>query len=264
MEIFDRRRKACLYLTYFLNGDTRGRGMALVGFKEEYQRVGFTLDSGELPDFLPVVLEFGAVGDLDAALQILGRHRAGLELLHHALDGFGLAVRRRRRRAPPRRPRRHRGAEGGRAGCERPADRDGRTHPVHPRRVVASGSPDMTAIQTFLWVVLPYVATAVVRRRDVLALPLRPVRLDDPVVADVRVAAAAHRKPAVPLRHPHGARRAHPRSARAGGLDRGRRRQRARLPRGGGRVRCRRGSDGGVWPGDPRSTADVRSAGSSR
>jgi nitrate reductase molybdenum cofactor assembly chaperone NarJ/NarW len=89
VEIFDRRRKACLYLTYFLNGDTRGRGMALVGFKEAYKSVGFTIDTGELPDFLPVVLEFGAVGDLDAALGILGRHRAGLELLHHALDGFG-------------------------------------------------------------------------------------------------------------------------------------------------------------------------------
>ncbi len=89
VEIFDRRRKACLYLTYFLNGDTRGRGMALVGFKEAYQSVGFTIDSGELPDFLPVVLEFGAVGDLDSALQVLGRHRAGLELLHYALDGFG-------------------------------------------------------------------------------------------------------------------------------------------------------------------------------
>jgi len=89
VEIFDRRRKACLYLTYFLNGDTRGRGMALVGFKEAYQSVGFTIDSGELPDYLPVVLEFGAVGDLDSALQVLGRHRAGLELLHHALDGFG-------------------------------------------------------------------------------------------------------------------------------------------------------------------------------
>jgi nitrate reductase molybdenum cofactor assembly chaperone NarJ/NarW len=88
VEIFDRRRKACLYLTYFLNGDTRGRGMALVGFKEAYQRVGFIIESGELPDFLPVVLEFGAVGDLGSALQVLGRHRAGLELLHHALAGF--------------------------------------------------------------------------------------------------------------------------------------------------------------------------------
>jgi nitrate reductase delta subunit len=89
VEIFDRRRKACLYLTYFLNGDTRGRGMALVGFKEEYQKIGYTIGSGELPDYLPVVLEFGAVGDLDAALEVLGRYRAGLELLNHALDGFG-------------------------------------------------------------------------------------------------------------------------------------------------------------------------------
>jgi nitrate reductase delta subunit len=88
VEIFDRRRKACLYLTYYLNGDTRGRGMALVGFKDGYQKVGFTIGSGELPDYLPVVLEFGAVGDLDAALEVLGRYRAGLELLHHSLDGF--------------------------------------------------------------------------------------------------------------------------------------------------------------------------------
>jgi len=88
VEIFDRRRKACLYLTYFLNGDTRGRGMALVGFKEAYQRAGFALEPTELPDFLPVLLEFGASGALDEALEILGQHRAGLELLEHALRGF--------------------------------------------------------------------------------------------------------------------------------------------------------------------------------
>ena len=62
--------------------------MALVRFKEAYRLGGFTIDTGELPDFLPAVLEFGAVGDLDAALEILGRHLAGLELLHHALDEF--------------------------------------------------------------------------------------------------------------------------------------------------------------------------------
>lgn len=88
VEIFDRRRKACLYLTWFLNGDTRSRGMALVGFKERYQEAGFDLGPEELPDFLPVVLEFGAVGPVDAALEMLARHRAGLELLEHALAKF--------------------------------------------------------------------------------------------------------------------------------------------------------------------------------
>jgi nitrate reductase delta subunit len=89
VEIFDRRRRACLYLTYFLNGDTRRRGMALVEFKEAYQAAGFDLGSGELPDFLPVVLEFGAVGDLAAALEMLAVHRSGLEVLEAALAKFG-------------------------------------------------------------------------------------------------------------------------------------------------------------------------------
>jgi nitrate reductase delta subunit len=62
--------------------------MALVAFKEAYEQAGFALGDGELPDFLPVVLEFGAVGDLEAARDVLGRHRAGLELLQHALAGF--------------------------------------------------------------------------------------------------------------------------------------------------------------------------------
>ena len=88
VEIFDRRRKACLYLTWFLNGDTRGRGMALVAFKEAYAEAGFALGPEELPDFLPVVLEFGAAGPLDAALALLAQHRAGLELLEHALVKF--------------------------------------------------------------------------------------------------------------------------------------------------------------------------------
>jgi nitrate reductase molybdenum cofactor assembly chaperone NarJ/NarW len=88
VEIFDRRRKACLYLTYFLNGDTRRRGMALVEFKEAYQAAGFDVAPSELPDFLPVVLEFGAVGDVAVALEQLARHRAGLEILEKALTQF--------------------------------------------------------------------------------------------------------------------------------------------------------------------------------
>jgi len=83
--VFDRTRKACLYLSYYLNGDTRRRGMALVGFKELYRADGWDVSDEELPDFLPVVLEFGAVGDLDLMVQLLDAHRAGLELLAKVL-----------------------------------------------------------------------------------------------------------------------------------------------------------------------------------
>ena len=34
---FDRKRRACLYLSYYLNGDTRKRGMALLNFKNLFE-----------------------------------------------------------------------------------------------------------------------------------------------------------------------------------------------------------------------------------
>jgi nitrate reductase delta subunit len=82
---FDRTRKACLYLSYYLNGDTRRRGMALVGFKDVYRGAGWLPPEDELPDFLPVLLEFGAVADMGATLDLLVAHRSGLELLRAAL-----------------------------------------------------------------------------------------------------------------------------------------------------------------------------------
>ena len=86
--VFDPKRRCCLYLTYYLNGDTRMRGMALVRFKETYARNGFASDTGELPDFLPMLLEFGSHGG-DAALAaqaLIDEHREGLTVLHAALE----------------------------------------------------------------------------------------------------------------------------------------------------------------------------------
>ena len=86
--VFDLKRRCCLYLTYYLNGDTRMRGMALVRFKETYARNGFRCDDGELPDFLPMLLEFSSHGG-DAALAaqaLIDEHREGLEVLHAALE----------------------------------------------------------------------------------------------------------------------------------------------------------------------------------
>jgi nitrate reductase delta subunit len=81
---FDTKRKCCLYLSYYLNGDTRLRGMALVRFKEAYAAAGLRMTDSELPDFLPVVCEFGLDAP-DEAVALLQQHRRGLELLRASL-----------------------------------------------------------------------------------------------------------------------------------------------------------------------------------
>ena len=83
---FDLRRRYCLYLTYHLNGDTRRRGMALWRFRELYRSRGYSLASGELPDFLPALLELAAETDAIEPLDLLLEHRAALGVLRHALD----------------------------------------------------------------------------------------------------------------------------------------------------------------------------------
>ncbi|HEX6335323.1 MAG TPA: nitrate reductase molybdenum cofactor assembly chaperone [Jiangellaceae bacterium] len=83
---FDRRRRCCLYLTWWTDGETRRRGQALAGLKERYRRSGLELGNSELPDYLPVVLEYAATGDLADGLALLQEQRAGLELLRLALE----------------------------------------------------------------------------------------------------------------------------------------------------------------------------------
>lgn len=82
---FDSRRRCCLYLTWWTDGETRRRGAALAALKERYRAAGVEAIGDELPDFLPVVLEFAATADLAAGLALLQDHRAGLELLRLAL-----------------------------------------------------------------------------------------------------------------------------------------------------------------------------------
>jgi nitrate reductase assembly molybdenum cofactor insertion protein NarJ len=159
---FDRRRKCCLYLTWWTDGETRRRGQSLAELKQRYRAAGLELggadpggaggagpggagpgsagpgsagpgsadpgsadpgsadpgsaDPGsagpgsagpgsagpggagpggagpggtELPDYLPVVLEYAATGDLADGLALLQEHRAGVELLRLALHDVG-------------------------------------------------------------------------------------------------------------------------------------------------------------------------------
>lgn len=85
VQVFDLRRRSGLYLTYYLHGDTRKRGIALLTLKQRYRAHGLRLHDGELPDLLPVVLEFAALvgpGEGEAPLR---QHRHGVELLRNAL-----------------------------------------------------------------------------------------------------------------------------------------------------------------------------------
>lgn len=88
VETFDQKRRCCLYLSYYLNGDTRLRGMALVRFKQVYESAGLRFDDSELPDYLPVVLEFG-IDAPEQAVALLQQHRRGLELLRTSLHQSG-------------------------------------------------------------------------------------------------------------------------------------------------------------------------------
>lgn len=92
VETFDNRKRHNLYLTYFLHGDTRKRGMALLRFKQAYQAAGATMVDGpdaELPDHLCVVLEFAATVDPVGGERLLTDHRAGLEVLRLGLAEHG-------------------------------------------------------------------------------------------------------------------------------------------------------------------------------
>lgn len=78
---FDLQKRSSLFLTFYTEGDTRKRGMALLRLKRLYAAAGFRLDGRELPDYLPVMLEFAELAPAGMGAQILAEHRTGLALL---------------------------------------------------------------------------------------------------------------------------------------------------------------------------------------
>jgi nitrate reductase delta subunit len=88
---FDLRHRNCMYLTYHQDGDTRRRGMALWRFADLYRRRGYTISDGELPDFLPAVLELASQSAPDDTepLDLLVECGPGIALLSHSLGQDG-------------------------------------------------------------------------------------------------------------------------------------------------------------------------------
>lgn len=58
VEMFDRGRATSLLLFEHVHGESRDRGQAMVNLLAEYETAGFVLDARELPDYLPLFLEY--------------------------------------------------------------------------------------------------------------------------------------------------------------------------------------------------------------
>ena len=88
VETFDFDRRCGLHLTYHVHGDRRQRGLELVRLKRRYAEAGIPLEGSELPDYLPVVLEFTSLRP-DEGREVLTSFRGVLELIRAALHDRG-------------------------------------------------------------------------------------------------------------------------------------------------------------------------------
>ncbi|MGE0580734.1 MAG: nitrate reductase molybdenum cofactor assembly chaperone [Steroidobacteraceae bacterium] len=58
LALFDRGRSLSLLLFEHIHGESRDRGQAMVDLIEAYRKNGFVLAAKELPDYLPLLLEY--------------------------------------------------------------------------------------------------------------------------------------------------------------------------------------------------------------
>ena len=88
VETFDFDRRCGLHLTYHTHGDRRQRGLELVRLKRRYAEAGLPFEGSELPDYLPVLLEFASLRP-EEGRELLTSFRAPLELVRAALHDRG-------------------------------------------------------------------------------------------------------------------------------------------------------------------------------
>ncbi len=82
---FDFNDKNNLYLTYSKLGDEKERGKVLAELKYIYEFAGFELSSAELPDYLPLLLEFVSHAGQKVRTDLLHRFRGAIEYTQQML-----------------------------------------------------------------------------------------------------------------------------------------------------------------------------------
>ncbi|RZJ13344.1 MAG: nitrate reductase molybdenum cofactor assembly chaperone [Haliea sp.] len=91
VQLFDCGRATSLHLFEHVHGDSRDRGPAMIDLAKTYEAAGLYLAEGELPDYLPVVLEY-------ASTQPPAQARAFLAEMAHIFNAIFSALEKRESR----------------------------------------------------------------------------------------------------------------------------------------------------------------------
>ena len=89
VQLFDRGRATSLHLFEHVHGDSRDRGPAMIDLAQTYEKAGLYLAPGELPDYLPAVLEFVSTQPPREARAFLGEMTHIFNALFSALQQQG-------------------------------------------------------------------------------------------------------------------------------------------------------------------------------
>jgi nitrate reductase delta subunit len=86
VEVFDRGRATSLHLFEHVHGDSRDRGPAMIDLAQTYEKAGLFLGPDEMPDYLPVVLEFVSTQPPKEARAFLGEMAHIFNAIFNALQ----------------------------------------------------------------------------------------------------------------------------------------------------------------------------------
>jgi nitrate reductase delta subunit len=84
--LFDRMRSLSLHLFEHVHGESRDRGQAMVDLIQVYEKGGYSPTAAELPDYLPLFLEYASTRPAREALELIGQPGHVLAALQERLE----------------------------------------------------------------------------------------------------------------------------------------------------------------------------------
>jgi len=89
VQLFDSGRRTSLHLFEHVHGDSRDRGPAMIDLAQTFEAAGLYLAEGEMPDHLPVVLEYASTQPPREAQAFLAEMAHIFNVIFSALDKRG-------------------------------------------------------------------------------------------------------------------------------------------------------------------------------